>query len=308
MAMDAHTQFLLQLLDKVGAPLTKALSAHPSNDATGQKDAATMASLLAESVKAALALSQSMNIKSDDGNADAIRVSLAAITGNLIADTYKQTGRLPTEADAQRMIKALQSVILFADNFAPAIEHAQRLKTLDGTPPFIDPVQVNLFSINAMLPAISAVSEFSFGVEATQLIQTASEKIANQAKRLQAKFSAGGSVMGEMILMQSLSQIYAGAHRAETQRLKTQGEGSNASSETVFALFDKQVAMVEALLGGLGGGQPATSGAGSSAVKPQVSAEIPEEAPAPPPINIAPPAPTAPPAAGGSPMSFFKKK
>ena len=38
MAMDSRTQFLLQLLDKLGAPLIGAVAIHPSADTTGQKD------------------------------------------------------------------------------------------------------------------------------------------------------------------------------------------------------------------------------------------------------------------------------
>ncbi len=302
MAMDFRTQFLLQLLQKLGAPLMQAISTHATGDDAGQKDAQAMASMLSESVKISIALSQTMNLKPDDGDADAIRVSLATLAGGLIADMYKQNGRVPGEAEERRITKALESVIVFADNFAPAAEHAQRLQTLDETPPFFDPVQTNLYTIHALLPVIAAISEFSYGQAETRLIQDVSERLGAKAKALQSGIGAGNA-MSELVVLQALAQIYAAAHRAETKRLRAAGDSGAASLDPVWQSFDRQQAMLEVLLGSMGG-TPLATAAGSSGggVKPDVAA-TPTEAPPPPP-------PAAPPAgaAGGNPMSFFKKK
>ena len=294
MAMDSRTQFLLQLLQKLGAPLMEAVNSQPTGDDTGQKDAGVMAALLSESVKISISLSQAMNLKTTDGDTDAIRVALATLAGSLVADTYKQTGRLPAENDARRITKALEAVIVFADNFAPAAEHAQRLATLDNTPPFFDPVQTNIYSVHALLPAISAISEFSFGQADTRLIQEVAEHLGARAKDLQSKLSAGGNAMGELVTLQALAQIYAGAHRTETTRLKTQGEGAT-TLDAVWASFDKQVAMLEILMRSMGGS--ATVSGGGGGVKPAVETQAPAE--------TAPPEEAKP---AGNPMAFFKKK
>lgn len=286
-----------------------AVNAHSSGDSTGEKDAQAMASLLSESVKISISLSQAMNLKAEDGDADAIRVSLATLAGGLVADSYKQTGRVPGENDVRRISKALESVIVFADNFAPAAEHAQRLKTLDTSPPFIDPVQTNLYSIHALTPAIGAIAEFSFGQAEPRLIQDVADRLGAKAKELLNTLAGGGDAMSELVILQALGQIYAGAHRAETRRLKEKGDDGNATIDAVWASFDKQVAMLTILLGSASGGAAASSGGGG--VKPAVEAPA-QEAPAaavppaaPPP---AAPAAAAPPAGGGNPMSFFKKK
>ena len=322
MAMDSRTQFLLQLLHKLGAPLMGAVSAHSSPEATGEKDAATLAALLSESVKTGITLSQSMNLKTDDGDADAIRVCLATLAGGLISGSYEQTGRVPTDAESQRIVKALQAVIVFADNFAPAAEHAQRLKTLDGTPPFFDPVQTNIYAMHALLPAISAISEFSFGQSETKLIQDVADRLGRAAKDMQAWLGTSQNPMGELVILEALGRLYAAAHRGETKRLKSSGSDASATIDPVWIAFEKQRTMLEVVAKSMGsgaGGTTVSQSSGSSSVKPEASAppvETSPQAPATPPPVAAPPAaadsappPAAPPAgAAVNPMSFFKKK
>ena len=306
--MDTRTDFLLQLLQKLGAPLMAAVNKHTQGE---EQDAQTLAALLSESVKISISLSQAMNLKADDGDSDAIRVSLATLAAGLIADSYTQHGRVPGEQESRRISKALESVIVFADNFAPAAEHAKRLQTLDDAPPFIDPVQTNVYAMHALIPAIIVISEFSFGQPAPRLIQDVSERLGAKAKELVGALGADGSAMGEMVVLQALGKIYAGAHRMETERLKGT-DGTNAATiDGVWQSFDTQVSMVDVLLKPMGG-SGASAGSGSSGgVKPT---------PPPPPAaaETAPPAPPAPPpaaetppsvpAAAGNPMAFFKKK
>lgn len=306
MTMDSRTQFLLQILHKLGAPLMKAVSAHASpDDVSGQKEAQAMASMLSESVKISIALSQAMNLKPEDGNADAIRVSLATLAGGLIADMYKQSGRVPGEAEERRITKALESVIVFSDNFAPAAEHAQRLQTLDNTPPFFDAAQTGIYTIHALLPAISAIAEFPFGQPETKLIQDVSDRLGAKAKDLTSKLSSGANAMNELIVLKALGEVYAGVHRAETKRLTGAGDTAAASMEAVWQSFDKQVAMLEVLLSSIGG-FPVTSGSASSG-GPAPATAPPPAAPVQAAAPVAAPPPAAPPA-GGNPMSFFKKK
>ncbi len=310
MVMDSRSQFLLQLLQKLGAPLMRAVNSHAGDalDESGQKDAQVIAALLSETVKISISLSQAMNLKPDDGDADAIRVALAALAGGLVADAYEQAGRIPGDADSRRISKSLESVLAFSDNFAPAAEHAQRLQTLDGTPPFMDAMQANLYAINALVPAIGAIADFPFGQQETKLIQDVSGKLSERAKSLREKLTdAAGETsdgkMAELIILQSLAQIYASAHRAETARLKTLSEEARSgehSLDPVWQVFDRQLAMLEVLIGASAGQSSGRAGGG---VKPAVEAPTSEsETPA------APAAATPPPAKpGGSPMSFFKK-
>ncbi len=304
MTMDTRTQFILELLDKVGAPLTGAVSIRSMNPEAEAQDAQTVASLLSESVKMGIALSQSMNLKTGDGDADAIRVALSALAGGMVADFYKNNGRIPAENDTRRMVKALESVIVFADNFTPAAEHASRLETLETVPPFFDPVQTNIYAMHALLPAISAIADFSFGQSETRLIQDVSDRLGARAKEILTMLPPDANAMSELVILSALGRIYAAAHISETARLKTAEPDAQQQADisAVWGSFERQAVMLEVLTSSMGGLGGVSGRGGGGGVKPAVSA--PEEPAAPPPPPPAAPAQQA----GGSPMSFFKKK
>lgn len=300
--MTPRTEFLIQLLHKLGAPLMAAVNSHAADDG---RDAAIMASMLSESVKIGISLSQAMNLKTEDGDADAIRVALATLAGGLVADSYKQTGRIPSEQDGRRIAKTLESVIVFADNFAPAAEHAKRLSTLDGIPPFFDPAQTSIYALNAVLPVIGAVSEFSFSQSETRLVQDIADRLNAQAKEMQNRLGLAGNAMGELVILQALAKLYAQAHRSETIKLRGVAEADGAASiEAVWRSYDRQKAMLEVVLSSMAGVSvpPSSAGSGSSAVKPDTA---PIAAPPTAPAAIVPATSTT--QAGGNPMAFFKK-
>ncbi len=305
--MDSRSQFILQLLQKLGAPLMRAVNARSDGADEGAKDAQTISALLSETVKISISLSQAMNLKPEDGDADAIRVTLAALAADLVADSYKETGRLPSDTDSRRIAKSLESVLAFTDNFAPAAQHAQRLQTIDGTAPFMDEMQANLYAMNALVPAIAAIAEFPFGQQEAKLIQEVATALSDRAKTLRSNLAqiegeGADAKMAELVLLQSLAQIYAAAHRAETARLKTLPEDARGelSLTPVWKQFDRQLAMLEVLLGTSAGN---ASGRGGKGVKP--AAEAPAEEQQSAPVESA--APAAPPAKPANPMSFFKK-
>jgi hypothetical protein len=309
MVMDSKSQFLLELLAKLGSPLLQAVNAQAAQSDGAQGHAQTVAMLMSETVKISIALSQAMNLKTDDGDADAIRVALAALAAKLVAESYAQSGRMPGEQESQRIIKSLESVLAFSDNFAPAAEHAQRLQTLAGTAPFFDPLQTNLYAINALVPAIAAVAEFSFGQPETKLIQEISARLSERTAALRSTLLTGivnvpDEKMADMVILQGLSQLYASVHRAETSRLRALPEdqrGADLSIQPVWDSFDRQIAMLEVLIASMTGASIAGGGRGSSAVKPAAEQQAPAEPAKTEPVTT----PARP--AGGNPMSFFKK-
>jgi hypothetical protein len=302
--MEPRTRFLLQLLQKLGAPLMSSIAAHGLE--SDRQEASTMAGLLSESVKIGISLSQALNLKPQDGDTDAIRVAMTALAAQLIAEAYRHTGRVPGEAEAQRIGRAFDSVIVFADNFAPAAEHAQRLETLDGSPPFFDPVQTNIYTLHALLPVIAAISEFSFGQSETRLAQDVVQRLTAKARDMREKLAAGGNPMAELVILQALGQIYASVHRGETARSRQNAEEqAEPSLDAVWPVFDRQVSMIEVLLESMAGRASSTATASRSAVKPDMVEAPAMEAPA---AAMPPPPPPQRPAAGGSPMSFFKKR
>ncbi len=311
MNMDSRSQILLQILDKLGVPLMKAAyaqtTAQAGPDDAGQKEAQAVAALLSETVKISIGLSQAMNLKPEDGNPDSIRIALAALAANLIADISQKTGRLPGEQESRRITKVMESVLAFSDHFAPAAEHASRLRSLGNGPVFFDPAQAALCAMNGLVPVISAVAAFPFGQSETKLIQDIAARLSAKAEDMR------GTLLNEMadeaaekfsalVILQALGQIYAAIHREETSKLlnQPQADQGQGSLEPVWAEFEKQAAMLGVILSAVAGDETVTgaSGRGGKTVKPAAAAPA-EETPA------AAPPPAAPPK-GSNPMAFFK--
>lgn len=300
--MTSRTQFILELLDKLGSPLLASVTLGPQGRDSAEGGAAQMASLMSESVKAGISLTQAMNIKPEDGDTDAIRVALASIAAGLVAGFYQEMGRAPSESDAQKITNLLESVIVFADNFSPSPEHAARLVTLAGDLPFFDAAQGPIYALHALLPVLTAVQQFSFGQSETRLVAEVAEKLQDRAASFRARFGIAEKTMADLVVLRSLARLYAAVHRAETARLRAGVDQQQPSLAPVWEAFDRQVEMAAVLLESLGGQGRSDSGRGNAGDKaPAVQQETPSA-----PSATSSPA-TVPPA-GGSPMSFFRKK
>jgi hypothetical protein len=341
--MTPNTQYMLQILEKIGSPLMRAVIAQDSNadDAALQEQAKTMAALLSRTVQVSIGMSQSFDfaktasVTASEEDGDTLRVALAALAGPLVADQYSKMGRLPADQDLQRLTSTLDSVLTFSENFSPnAKDAAARLENIDGSADVSqDPVQRSIHYIGAFLPVIDAVARFSFGQSEKKLVLDVSEKLVKRTMDMRETIFS--SVQGEdaqktaeIKILAALGQVYAACHEAQIAALSAGDDGGAAGADPEAALerlwksFEMRCAMIEAVMGGLNLGA-ANAAAGVSPVAPAVAAPaaVPVEAPVtPPPVapddaavkpapqEAAPETPTAPPAdAGVNPMAMFSK-
>lgn len=313
--MDPRSAYRLQLMDKLGAPLFSVL---PEGMA-GEKAAETVAALIAKSVQAGLQLSQSMKLSDDDGNADSIRLALTAIAAPLVGQAYKDSGKIPDDAVLEKLTKGLEATLVFAENFTAAQEHTARLKSLHEPLPLMDLTQVNLLVLNALVPVVQALQQFSFGQSETALVREISERLQKTASELSGAMVKGGEedlAFSRLMLLRALAEIYAGCH----DRVRRAHQGNDAPShEAVWNAYDEQVAMMAALSGAVfsdrapetvspdakvPGSSEGTSGPMGFFKKPgEATAASPT--PAPMESSVLPPS-SVPPVSSGGPMSFFK--
>lgn len=330
--MAKRSAFLVQILDKIGAPLLAAIESHRGEaaDEKGVQDAQTIASLLSRAVEMSVNMSQNMDLKGSEEDADSIRLALAALAGPLISEVYKATGKVPDESDIKRMNKTMEAVLTFSDNFAPSISHIARLKSLEDTAIHADEDQNTIYVLQALLPVLGAVAEFPFGQQETALIQDIYKKLQGDAESMtkhllgDAEPDQSKARYVELMVLKALGKLYAESHKTQTKTLLQQqqsgAEAQEVTMDAVWQSYDMKVSMLEAVVGAsMPGGVAASSGAGS--VAPAPAAEPPaevappvqqQEAPAPQQPAPAPQAepqqqPASPAQAGsGGPMSFFK--
>lgn len=314
MAMDQRSAFLIELLDKLGVPLMQAVQAHAPGGGAPSQEAGTLAALLGQSVQLGLAVAHKLDLKEGQGDADAVRLALAAMAAKLVGESYRLQGRVPAENDTARLTRALEAVLTFADNFTPSAEHTARLRTANAEKPIFDMAQSQIFYLSAMEPVLGAIAEFPFGQSETKLIQEAAEKLQQRAESLRealigASAEQAESRFAELMILQALARIYADCHRGETARLVAAGDGAGAPSlDPVWAAFDLRLAMLETLLNvAVPGDAPEAAVPAAPVAAAPIVADVPPPAPPVEQVYHAPPPPPVSPPAAAGPMGFFTK-
>lgn len=324
--MNLRAAYLLQILEKLGGPL---LAAAESRKEEGRPEAAIVAELLSRAVQTGVALADTIDVKEQGPEGEAVRLALAGIAGPLMAGSYAQTGKVPTDADVQRMATALTAALTFADNYNPAAGNAKRLATLDAGTPALDDTQIIVQMLQALTPVVVTVAGYSFGRPEKKMVQDVTERLTRQATTLAEALLPDADLsdrkFAELALLRAMVPLYGEAHKAETKRVlamddnaraqATQAGGGMLPLEPLWQEFDRHLAMLQVLgqsLAGAFAGRGAAGGGISPTPVEQQPIEIKQNSstvvPMTPAQSAPPPAAPAAPAQEGAynPMSFFK--
>lgn len=317
--MDQRSQYLIQILEKIGAPLMGAIAdsaarqgANPGPEAAAQ-DAQRMAELLSRSVQCSIEVGKSIDMANQPDQGESMRLALVALASGVIAGQYRTSGRTPAENDLKRIVTALQAVLTFSENFTPDPANIERLRQIQASGAAADPQQVTVQYLQAFVPVMNAIGSFSFGQPEQQAVQDAASRITKKAAELRTRLfpQAQGDTakLAELALVRSLAALYASCHEAETTRLAKLSDDQRAAQSVspapVWAAFEMRAAMIEALAPAIAG----NAGSGVSGSSGGKAPAPPPSAPPPPPVQQAPPPPVPPaaPQEGASPLSMFAK-
>jgi hypothetical protein len=327
--MNHRAEYLLQVLEKIGAPLMASIIAVASKTDTaapGVSEAQKIAELLGKTVQTGIELGYAIDLGPAGEMSDPVRLALSGVAAPLIGYSYGANSRAPVEADIKKIVAAMQAVLSFADNFSADSDHAGRLRDMDSIGN-IDTAQLNVQYLYALVPVVNAVAAFPFGQPEQKLIVDITARLTTDAARINGPLN-GTSKITEVSVLRALGILYAASHNAETARIMALPENQRMSILTgagaldvVWKSYEMRAAMLQALAQGMvapGSASGAVSGGG---IAPQ--AAPPEAAPVtPPPLSPqppqappviapqesqSPPPPAAPPATGANPMGFFKK-
>lgn len=313
--IDQRTQFLIQVLEKIGGPLTAAVTMLPADGDNTPKDAKRVAELLNRSVQLGLSVAEGMNVR-DESQADGVHLALAAFSSPLIASQYMLSGRVPGDLEIRRLSGALQAVLTFADTFSPAADSTLRLENVEAGSSPADEALIHVQMLTAFGPVFQVVASYTFGRPENKLIHEIATRLLERAVTLREQIFGNNlpqkrARQVDLVLLKVLAGLYAAAHAAETQRLMALGDsarmtggGAGMSMDGVWAGFDKGAEMARLVAEQIvpeddSAGRPTGSGAGGGlkAVPP-----IPPHAP----VSAEKAAPAAPEKA--NPMAFFAQK
>lgn len=248
--MNTSSSFSVQLLSKIGAPLAQAVES--VDLPAGQEDtvaAERMAAMLSMAVEMSIALYDKLDVTEDVTQADETRTALAAIAAELIAGFYTTSKKLPEATDKERLLKSLEAVLSFSDNFSSAGDASARLMTIGSKQPLFDKTQAKLVTLQSVTDVVNAISEFPFGQSENKLIQDVTESLEKDAVRL-AKENGTNDKLSELMIFKSLAGIYAQCHRSETVKLSGGNQEAPPSLEPVWAAYEMRLAMMRAVMGG----------------------------------------------------------
>ncbi len=328
--MDSRSAFLLQVLEKLASPLVASISEvsvrqmmmpDPSQTDSMRPEAEQVAALLTKSTQMSIGLSELIDLKLPENEADSLRLALTSLSSPLIANIYRLAGRAPTDQEVDRVMAAMNAVFTYSDNFAPAADATVRMNVLDQDFYPSDPAQVTLQYMSALLPAVNSVMAYSFGQPEKKLIQDVADRLIREAKELCARMFAGQTderkkSQCELAILRMSALIYSQCHFGEMAKLMATEEqarqGLAPAMTTLWQAFSLRMQMLEILGDVIVPGVAQAQGAAGGGKAPAVAATAPAQAA--PPAAAAPlaaPPPAAPPADGGkpaNPMSFFAKK
>jgi hypothetical protein len=315
--MDPRTDYLFQILDKIGGPLVAALAyaerageAQSLNpDAAAREDAQTIAQLLARSVQTSIEIGRLMELDmSGPEEADRLRLALMVLAGPLVAGQFRNDGRVPGDAEQKKIMTGLEAVLAFSQNFSPTRANAEGLAG-GGAP---DEGSETIRAMRCFTPVINAVGAFPFGQPEKKLIQDVCARITARVEELAGALLSSASSADKLLLTKTLAEIYAECHIEEMRLMLSKGQEEpdvQQGLDNVWIRFNIRSAMLEALA------ETLTPDSAAKTVTPAPAAPAPPaEAPAPPKtvvpeaLPVAETLPPAPPPGGFNPMSMFAKK
>ncbi len=323
--MSERSDFNLQVLQFIAAPLLGSVLAYmPEGKAPDDEQVAkAVAGLLAKSVQAGIEMGSLVELDKQGDKADALRVSLVGVASQMLSGMYTANGAIAEEAELKRLQDGLKSVIGFADNFASDEASQMRLQGMEAVGFPADIPQSYVQYLQAFVPVILAVSEFSFGKGEAQLLSEIASRLGKNAQEIVDILGAGSQStdpkLVERGVLKALGQLYAQCHKAQVVKLSAQGPEGGPGLDQVWQAYDTQVQMMLVLAKGLNPDAPSSAASGGGAPVPEASESPasnpvtpPATAPVTPPMQATSPAPppsqAGTPAAEGNPMSFFGKK
>lgn len=313
--MHHRAEYLLQVLEKIGAPLMAAIVTVNARTGDSQlhNEAQKIAELLAKTVQTSIDMSHSLDLGPTGEMSDSVRIALTGLAGPLVAGSFKNNAKSPADAEIKRMVAAMQAVLTFAENFEANSENAGRLRDISAEGQSIDAPQSYVQYIDAFVPVINAVGAFSFGQPEQKLIMDISSQLTARATQMRERMFGdlgADNKRAELGILKSIAEIFVACHEAETIRIQALNDDQRAGIQTpngisldmLWQNFDVRAAMLEALSQGIAqnkaGAAQSSGGSGTVRQKPEVQ----QQPPAPPQQ-----APQQAASAPVNPMAMFKK-
>ncbi|MBI1273813.1 MAG: hypothetical protein GC131_06995 [Alphaproteobacteria bacterium] len=230
-AADQRLAALVATIRNVGAPLLGAVTevagvaakeaAKNNLPHDKAKDAEVLAALIDSTVDVAHAMVDGgLGEKIDQ---EWVRWAVAASASQMVAAHYRATGRAMTPDEAMPL---LQHVAGLAEKF-------KSLAPRDQEPVANSIATFHAKTIEALVPVVNAVAQYSFGRAEHSLVADVAERLVKTADQITRSLAPAGASPGEWRILcwsvlRAAGQVYADSHYAEADRLLYMDEAARA--------------------------------------------------------------------------------
>lgn len=319
--MDQRTEYLVQIMEKIGAPLVAALR-NGERKADPKADAQAVAQMLSSSVQMSIDIGKAMKLNmSDPDQSDRFRLALMGLSGPLVAGHFSNKGAVPSDDDKKSLLAGLGAVLSFSDNFGASAQNIAALKEQDEKPDPSAMEQLMIRSVHIFVPVIQAHAahpagkDLKAGLEETARALIADSKEFSEA--LPLDLTSGDAGLYKLMVTQMLADLYAQAHKDSA------AEKPENIQERAWEIYNLRRGMLASLIENL---IPGSKPVGGAAAQQPAQPENQQAQPQQPPPPSAPEQPQASPqdtsgeqqgdggqdgnqqGGGQSPLSMFAKK
>lgn len=212
-----HLQPLLAAFRQIGMPLLQALVENPAHAGAGEANKGANSEQFQSLVDSTILLSQKLTTEfgGDESGLDAgVRWALAGSASQVVGAHFRATGRVMADAEAEHLASIAASL---QEKFRSQIPTGG--ETIPNT---VATFRAKM--MEAMVPVIGAVAQFSFGRAEHGLLAEIAERLVKTADQVTRALAPAGATPEQWrylcwSILRSAGQIYAECHYAEADRL-----------------------------------------------------------------------------------------
>lgn len=253
-----RTELLAGIMQDIGLPLLLSMIDVDPNKSQEQ-NVIDISKLLGSTLLTSETITRSLQVGEDEEDLDYLFRS-TGFAAQIMAGLHRATKKMPTEKDIKRTVSSTTTLLAFSEHYKPGetpeiegSEMSDLLKKKLET-------NVDLRFLTVFIPVANIISEFSFGQTESKMIQDVSEKlkdyaIENRERILGNSLSLKEEKEAELIILESLANIYVQCHKAELTRVtslsdsKKSSEKSEEQIKNIWDAFEQRMVILSNFTG-----------------------------------------------------------
>ncbi len=253
-----RTELLAGIMQDIGLPLLLSMIDVDPNKSQDE-NVIDISKLLGSTLLTSETITRSLQVGEDEEDLDYLFRS-TGFAAQIMAGLHRATKKMPSEKDIKRTVSSTTTLLAFSEHYKPGdtpeiegSEMSDLLKKKLET-------NIDLRFLTVFIPVANVISEFSFGQTENKMIQDVSEKLKDHAvehrKRILGNtLSLKEEKEAELIILESLANIYVGCHKAELLRVTSlkdsakAAEKSDAQIQNIWDAFEQRMMILSNFTG-----------------------------------------------------------